>query len=121
MGEPTAIAVHRCRFVDYNPSAITAVAFPPSPLPPATGKNTSIGNRPSRFGTLAVGHANGNIDLYEWVGHDRDSQCTQAWVVRKVGLLMQVSKSRLITRAVDVNWTSSVQGRFYHLRDTSSG
>lgn len=97
MGEPTAIAVHRCRFVDYNPSAITAVAFPPSPLPPATGKNTSIGNRPSRFGTLAVGHANGNIDLYEWVGHDRDSQCTQAWVVRKTLTGLHPSKVDSIT------------------------
>jgi hypothetical protein len=85
MGEPTTIAVHRCRFVDYNPSAITALAFPPSPLPSAKGKSTSAGNRPLKFGTLAVGHANGNIDLCEWVGHESDSQCTQAWVVRKVG------------------------------------
>jgi U3 small nucleolar RNA-associated protein 4 len=84
MGEPTTVAVHRCRFVDYDPSAITTLAFSPSPLPSAKGKNT-VGNRPSRFGTLAVGHANGNIDLCEWAGHERDSQCTQAWVVRKVG------------------------------------
>jgi hypothetical protein len=120
MGEPTTIAVHRCRFVDYNPSAITALAFPPLPLPSVKGKNIPGENRPPKFGTLAVGHANGNIDLCEWAGHERDSQCTQAWVVRKVGLSIRIGKSRLITRAVDSIWFSSVQGRFHCLRDASS-
>lgn len=83
MGEPTAIAVHRCRFVDYSPSAITALAFPPSPLPSSKGENASPVNRPSQFGTLAVGHANGSIDLCEWAG-EHYLQCTQAWVVRRV-------------------------------------
>ncbi|KAG6902800.1 hypothetical protein C0995_011287 [Termitomyces sp. Mi166 len=84
MGETATLAVHRCRFVDYTPSAITAVAFPPLPLPSISdkGKNSSI-KRSSRFGTLAVSHANGNIDLCEWAGGERDQQSSQAWVIRK--------------------------------------
>ncbi|KAG6866810.1 hypothetical protein C0991_008746 [Blastosporella zonata] len=84
MGESTTLAVHRCRFVDYTPSAITALAFPPLPLPSVSekGKNSSL-KQPSAFGTLAVGHANGNIDLCEWAGGERDHQSSQAWVIRK--------------------------------------
>ncbi|KAG5648177.1 hypothetical protein DXG03_006132 [Asterophora parasitica] len=85
MGESTTLAVHRCRFVDYTPSAITALAFPPLTLPPisAKGKKSTSGKQPSRFGTLAVGHANGNIDLCEWAGGEREHQSSQAWVIRK--------------------------------------
>ncbi|KAG5719325.1 U3 small nucleolar RNA-associated protein 4 [Termitomyces sp. T112] len=83
MGESATLAVHRCRFVDYTPSAITAVAFPPLPLPSISDKSKSPSvKQPLCFGTLAVGHANGNIDLCEWAG-ERDQQSTQAWVIRK--------------------------------------
>lgn len=82
--EPTTLAVHRCRFVDYAPSAITALAYPPLPLPSVKGKKkTGKGKQPLRFGTLAVGHANGNIDLCEWMGTEHDVQCPQAWVTQK--------------------------------------
>ncbi|CAA7264711.1 unnamed protein product [Cyclocybe aegerita] len=37
-----------------------------------------------KFGLLAVGHANGNIDICEWMGGEREQQCSQAWVVRKI-------------------------------------
>lgn len=74
-----ALSVHRCRFVDFLPSAITALAFPPWPLPKDKGKKPASS---AKFGTLAIGHANGNIDLCEWTG---DTQSAQAWVVRKVG------------------------------------
>ncbi|KAH6917613.1 U3 small nucleolar RNA-associated protein 4 [Coprinopsis sp. MPI-PUGE-AT-0042] len=84
----TALSVHRCRFVDYAPSAITALAFAPLPLPSIKGKKKSSGNHqttrtPVRFGTLAVGHANGNIDLCEWMGGEQDTQCPQGWVVKQ--------------------------------------
>ncbi|KAK7058269.1 U3 small nucleolar RNA-associated protein [Paramarasmius palmivorus] len=84
MPEPS-IPVHRCRFVDYNPSAITALAFPPLPLPPTTKpKSASEQNRNfPKFGILAVGHANGNIDLCEWTGSERDLQAHQGWSVTK--------------------------------------
>ncbi|KAG6891409.1 hypothetical protein C0992_007188 [Termitomyces sp. T32_za158] len=84
MGDSITLAVHRCRFVDYTPSAITAVAFPPLPLPSISDKDKNPAvNQSSRFGTLAVGHANGNIDLCAWAGGERDQQSSQAWVIRK--------------------------------------
>ena len=83
--ETTTLSVHRCRFVDYAPSAITSLAYPPLPLPSVKGKKkATAGKQPMRFGLLAVGHANGNIDICEWMGTDGETQCTQAWVVRKV-------------------------------------
>ncbi|PPQ76181.1 hypothetical protein CVT26_009358 [Gymnopilus dilepis] len=84
----TTLSVHRCRFVDYAPSAITALAYPPLPLPSVKGKKSSTaGKQPLRFGILAVGHANGNIDICEWMGADGETQCSQAWVARKVRAL----------------------------------
>ncbi|KAJ3508306.1 hypothetical protein NLJ89_g5832 [Agrocybe chaxingu] len=83
--ETTTLSVHRCRFVDYAPSAITALAYPPLSLPSIKGKKkTAAGKQPLRFGLLAVGHANGNTDICEWMGRERDQQCSQAWVVRKI-------------------------------------
>lgn len=85
MAEPNTLAVHRCRFIDYNPSAVTALAFPPLPLPSVKGKKSpGTDQLPPKFGTLAVGHANGNIDLCEWTGAANEIQSSQAWVVRKV-------------------------------------
>ena len=83
MAEGTTLSVHRCRFVDFAPSAVTALAFPPLPLPSAKGKNTVI-QKALRVGTLAVGRANGNIELCEWSGSEQELQAPQAWVVRKV-------------------------------------
>lgn len=93
MSDSMTLAVHRCRFVDYTPSAITAITFPPLPLPSIShkDKNPSI-NQSSRFGTLAVGRANGNIDLCEWAGGERDQQSSQAWVIRKVRTNASVSE-----------------------------
>ncbi|KAF8895039.1 WD40-repeat-containing domain protein [Gymnopilus junonius] len=71
--DTTTLSVHRCRFVDFAPSAITALAYPPLPLPSVKGKKkTTAGKQPLRFGLLAVGHAN-----------EHESQCSQAWVARK--------------------------------------
>ncbi|PCH33429.1 WD40 repeat-like protein [Wolfiporia cocos MD-104 SS10] len=84
MVEGTTLAVHRCRFVDFAPAAITALCFPPLPLPSVKGKKTAAASRrPLRFGTLAVGRANGNIELCEWTGLEHQVQAPQAWVVRK--------------------------------------
>ncbi|KAF7339840.1 WD-REPEATS-REGION domain-containing protein [Mycena venus] len=80
--DATTLALHRCRFVDFNPSPVTALAFPPLPLPSPNKKPSSFGKQPLRFGTLAVGHANGNIDLCEWTGGESDLQSSQAWAIR---------------------------------------
>lgn len=84
MSEATTLALHRCRFVDLSPSPITALAFPPLSLPSPNKKPSSFGKQPLRFGTLAVGHANGNIDLCEWTGAEGDIQSSQAWAIRTV-------------------------------------
>lgn len=82
-----ALSVHRCRFVDYAPSAITAIAFPPLALP---GSSSRFKHRRSKrkFGNLAVGRANGNVEIYEWsiAEHAQDHllQAPQAWVLSKV-------------------------------------
>ena len=81
---PSTVAVHRCRFVDYTPTAITAIAIPPLPLPRVKGKGKETGTYLPNFGTFAVGRANGNIELLEWTGMDRQTQAPQGWVAKKV-------------------------------------
>lgn len=75
--QPSNVSVHRCRFVDYNPSSITAIAFPPVPI---------LGDRKPlpRYGYLAVGRANGNIELMHWAGQETESQTRQLWTLYKV-------------------------------------
>lgn len=81
-----ALAVHRCRFVDHNPSPISAIAFPPLALPSSESVNRIPGssNAKRKFGTLAVGRANGNIELCEWSGAIYENQAPKAWVLSKV-------------------------------------
>lgn len=76
------VKVHRCRFVDYLPAAITALAFPPLPLPSLKGKAKAIS--PLKFPHLAIGRANGDIELAEWSNNNPTDQAPQAWVVLKV-------------------------------------
>jgi len=76
------VKVHRCRFVDYLPVAITALAFPPLPLPSREGKAKVT--LPLKFPHLAIGRANGNIELAEWTNNNPTDQAPQAWVVLKV-------------------------------------
>ncbi|KAJ7169661.1 WD40-repeat-containing domain protein [Mycena filopes] len=80
--DATTLALHRCRFVDFNPAPVTALAFPPLPLPSPNQKPSTFGKQPVRFGTLAVGRANGNVDLCEWTGAEGDLQSSQAWAIR---------------------------------------
>ena len=72
-----SLKVHRCRFVDWTPSPITSIAFPPPSLHPKSFNEPKIG-------LLAVGRANGNIELSEWTGSPTRVQAHQAWVLRKV-------------------------------------
>ncbi|KAI0067866.1 WD40 repeat-like protein [Artomyces pyxidatus] len=84
MGEATTLSVHRCRFVDYSPSAVTALTFPPLPLPSIKGKKKAdAGSANLPVGMLVVGRANGNIEICEWTGSSREVEAPQAWVVRK--------------------------------------
>ena len=76
------VKVHRCRFVDYLPAAITALAFPPLPIPSLKGGAKGVS--PLKFPHLAIGRANGNIELAEWSNNNPTDQAPQAWVVSKV-------------------------------------
>jgi U3 small nucleolar RNA-associated protein 4 len=84
MVEAKALSVHRCRFVDFTPAGVTALAFPPLSLPSPKGKKTAIVRHAMKFANLAVGRANGNIEIYEWTGSENDLEAPQAWVVKKV-------------------------------------
>src|SRR5258708_19943223 len=97
--ESITLSVHRCRFVDYSPSAITALAYPPLRLPSIRGKKSTVTRKTNfRFGLLAVGHANGNIDICEWAGGAGAVQCSQAWVVRKAWKLFGPSLLYLFSK-----------------------
>ncbi|KAH9947650.1 WD40 repeat-like protein [Amylocystis lapponica] len=61
MTEGTTVSVHRCRF----------------------GKKNAANRKALKYGMLAVGRANGNIELCEWTGTEGQVQAPQAWVVRK--------------------------------------
>ncbi|KZW02022.1 WD40 repeat-like protein [Exidia glandulosa HHB12029] len=81
--------VHRCRFVDYTPASITAIAVPPTPLPRIHGKNAqkaspAHASGQPKHGPLAVGRGNGNIELYEWSGTAGADISAQGWVLHKM-------------------------------------
>lgn len=84
MVDAKTLSVHRCRFVDYTPAGVTALAFPPLALPSPKGKKSAVVRHALKFGTLAVGRANGNIELCEWTGPENELEAPQAWVVKKV-------------------------------------
>lgn len=68
------LPVHRCRFPDWSPSSVAALAItPPSFDAGLLGFGGSSGER----GVLAVGRANGDVELMVWGGH-------QGWVAWRV-------------------------------------
>ncbi|GAA5933116.1 hypothetical protein JCM3775_005316 [Rhodotorula graminis] len=64
------LPVHRCRFPDWNPSSVTALAITPASFDASVlGLGGSSGER----GVLAVGRSNGDVELMVWGGH-------QGWI-----------------------------------------
>ncbi|KAG8994177.1 U3 small nucleolar RNA-associated protein, partial [Tulasnella sp. 427] len=62
------------------------MAFPPPPPPSLQspkGKGKDQGTLPKWFGSLAIGRANGNIDLLEWTGGPTDDLAPQAWTLKR--------------------------------------
>lgn len=84
-----ALPLHRVRFVDWSPSAITALAFSPVPVA-GSGMAPSLGATRS---VLAVGRDNGNIDLCTWCEDTRAGSKSMArgWMPEmvRVNLLTQ--------------------------------
>lgn len=69
-----ATALHRCRFPDWSPSAITSLSLTP------TSFKTNLLNfseSSNERGLLAVGRANGDVELMCWGGH-------QGWIAWRV-------------------------------------
>lgn len=116
--EQSPVKVHRCRFVDYLPAAITALAFPPLPLPSLKGKAKATS--PFKFPHLAIGRANGNIELAEWSNNNPIDQAPQAWVVSKVSHLPFFRCLLASDRVpLDFIWSLPVKSRHPHLHHTA--
>jgi len=77
INEGQSVRVHRCRFINWTPSPITSIAFPPAPIDPSK-------KLPNGFPVLAVGRANGNIELYEWTSNPPPHQTYHGYVLRRV-------------------------------------
>lgn len=82
--------VHRVRFVDYDPSPITSIAYTPLPLP---SPDAAIANAQSNlqrskgrpeFGTLVVGRQNGQVDIWEFVESGRAHGPFGGWILERV-------------------------------------
>jgi hypothetical protein len=91
-GMPASIPLHHCKFIDYNPSSITAIAFPPLPLrslspssaAAVNGQTTSSSSSDkdkAEMGWMAAGKGNGDVDLFMWVERGEGGQ---GWVYFKV-------------------------------------
>ncbi|GAA6025888.1 hypothetical protein JCM10207_008829, partial [Rhodosporidiobolus poonsookiae] len=60
------LPVHRCRFPDWAPASVSALAITPRSFDASVlGLGGSTGER----GVLAVGRANGDVELMVWGGH----------------------------------------------------
>ncbi|KAJ9113775.1 hypothetical protein QFC20_001801 [Naganishia adeliensis] len=96
--------VHRVRFVDYDPSPITALVFPPLPFPSADPGiahaqqqainkkiRTTVGTpeltpelvAAAEFGCLICARQNGQIDIWEYVGSSKNGNPGN-WVLSRV-------------------------------------
>ncbi|GAA5929919.1 hypothetical protein JCM1841_001258 [Sporobolomyces salmonicolor] len=65
-----ALPIHRCRFPDWSPAAISALAITPASFDASL---LGFGGSSAERGVLAVGKANGDVDLMLWGGY-------QGWV-----------------------------------------
>ncbi|KAM0786467.1 hypothetical protein ACM66B_001929 [Microbotryomycetes sp. NB124-2] len=65
-----AVYAHRCRFPDWSPSAVSCMALTPSSFDASL---LSLGGESGERQVLAVGRANGDVQLNVWGGH-------QGWV-----------------------------------------
>ncbi len=101
--ETTTLAVHRCRFVDYAPSSITALAYPPLPLPSLKGKKkTTAGKQPSNSGSSpsAMPMAT-SISANGWAqtaSHSAPKHGSSGRSLRVVLCLRSANLTKLITR-----------------------
>ena len=72
-----ALPLHRCRFPDWSPTAISALAITP---PSFNTELLGFGGASKERGVLGVGRANGDVELMCWGGH-------QGWISWRVSWL----------------------------------
>ena len=68
------LPVHRCRFPDWSPASVTALAITPDSFDAGL---LGLGGHSAERGVLAVGRANGDVELMVWGGH-------QGWISWRV-------------------------------------
>jgi U3 small nucleolar RNA-associated protein 4 len=102
----STLPLHRVRFFDRTPSPITALAFAPTPLPPAHDPSVSAkgkgrldrvqngaagggsGNGPAsqigtpELGVLVLARDSGDVEVWGWVEPEGEGQGN--WVLEKV-------------------------------------
>lgn len=71
-----AVPLHRCRFPDWSPSAVTALAITPASFDAGL---LEFGGHSAERGVLAVGRANGDVELMLWGGQ-------QGWIAWRVSI-----------------------------------
>ncbi|GAA5998447.1 small subunit rRNA maturation protein UTP4 [Rhodotorula paludigena] len=64
------LPVHRCRFPDWAPASVSALALTPTTFDAGL---LGLGGDSDQRGVLAVGRANGDVELMVWGGH-------QGWI-----------------------------------------
>jgi U3 small nucleolar RNA-associated protein 4 len=107
---PASIPLHHCKFIDYTPASITAIAFPPLPLRSASspssasastvnGQTASSERDKAEMGWMAVGKGNGDVELFRWVQRGEGSQ---GWVYFKVSCCFySINRSRMAVSPVE--------------------
>lgn len=71
-----ALPVHRCRFPDWSPSAIAALAITPTSFDASL---LGCGGTSGERGVVGVGRANGDVELMVWGAH-------QGWISWRVSI-----------------------------------
>lgn len=95
--------LHRVRFVDWNPSAVTAIAVTPITWNPTSAYPYASSSR----GVLAIARQNGNIEIYTWLADEAHKPAKNhakannaaakkadsgRWVLEKVGLISKMKE-----------------------------
>lgn len=81
-----ALPVHRCRFPDWNPSSVTALAITPDSF---DAGSLGLGGHSGERGVLAVGRANGDVELMVWGGQ-------QGWISWRVSLMRDFERQQCL-------------------------
>lgn len=80
------LPVHRCRFPDWNPASVTALAITPESFDAGL---LGLGGCSGERGVLAVGRANGDVELMVWGGQQGWISWRVRWTSRTVALSVQ--------------------------------